>query len=221
MLLLQGGSIEFWGPATLICVLILVVALARAPWRQLVGHNQRLNLFLFSVLALALFWQLRVNAHPLLAVHPMLVVAMVLVFGRSLALCGGATAQALALLIGGGQWATLGPNSLFNLVMPVLFTGFAMQVVDRIPGKNLFFYTLGLGFFGAMLSVQVMAVSLWIYVWIFGPEPLLYAVGEYYFLTLLMMFPEGFINGALVTVLTVLKPDLVKTYDDHLYLDDR
>jgi uncharacterized membrane protein len=36
----------------------------------------------------------------------------------------------------------------------------------------------------------------------------------------LLLFPEGFINGMLVTTLTVFYPDLVKTFDDRHYLAD-
>jgi len=33
-----------------------------------------------------------------------------------------------------------------------------------------------------------------------------------------MTFPEGFINGMLATALTVLAPDLVRTYRDDWFL---
>lgn len=36
----------------------------------------------------------------------------------------------------------------------------------------------------------------------------------------LMMFPEGFLNGMIVTTLTVFYPGLVKTFDDSYYLGD-
>ena len=38
-------------------------------------------------------------------------------------------------------------------------------------------------------------------------------------LIFLMLFPEGFINGMLVTALTVFYPDVVKTFDDDYYLN--
>jgi len=37
---------------------------------------------------------------------------------------------------------------------------------------------------------------------------------------LLLMFPEGFINGMLVTAFTVFYPDVVKAFYDEFYLDD-
>jgi len=33
----------------------------------------------------------------------------------------------------------------------------------------------------------------------------------------LLLFPEGFINGMVITALTVFYPDLVKTFDDEHY----
>ncbi len=37
----------------------------------------------------------------------------------------------------------------------------------------------------------------------------------------LMMFPEGFINGMVVTTLAVFYPETLKTLDERHYLDDR
>ena len=45
------------------------------------------------------------------------------------------------------------------------------------------------------------------------------ALANWMFIVLLM-FPEGFINGMLVTAFTVFYPDVVKTFDDAYYLDD-
>lgn len=37
-------------------------------------------------------------------------------------------------------------------------------------------------------------------------------------LVMLLTFPEGFLNGALISALTVFYPDIVRTYDDVRYL---
>ena len=39
------------------------------------------------------------------------------------------------------------------------------------------------------------------------------------FITLLL-FPEGFINGMLLTAVCVFYPDAVKTFDDRSYIDE-
>jgi uncharacterized membrane protein len=36
----------------------------------------------------------------------------------------------------------------------------------------------------------------------------------------LVLFPEGFINGMIITTLTVFYPQVVKTFDDKHYLGD-
>ena len=41
---------------------------------------------------------------------------------------------------------------------------------------------------------------------------------NYHPLVLLLTFPEGFLNGAVISALTVFYPDIVKTYDDVRYL---
>ncbi|MBR9912043.1 MAG: hypothetical protein GYB33_17015 [Gammaproteobacteria bacterium] len=214
-----AGAVGFWGPAAALSLPVLLLCVLKAPWRQLWARGERLNLWLAAIVALALFWQLQVSVRGLLGLHPLLLMALTMVFGAALAIL----AATLALLAGcwffSGAWLALPPQCLLNIILPAGAAVCVLWAIDRVPQRNLFVYMLGGGFFGAMLTVQVMALASLAYVWLLGPGPLLVQVVDYYYLTLLMMFPEGFINGAVITVLTVLKPELVKTYDDRAYLD--
>jgi uncharacterized membrane protein len=51
-----------------------------------------------------------------------------------------------------------------------------------------------------------------------GSEIQFAATREHFMVFLLMTFPEGFVNGIIATVMTVLYPDMVKTYRDDWYL---
>jgi uncharacterized membrane protein len=51
-----------------------------------------------------------------------------------------------------------------------------------------------------------------------GSDVQLATTQEHFIVFVLMTFPEGFVNGLIATVMTVLYPDMVKTYRDDWYL---
>ncbi|GAB3106001.1 energy-coupling factor ABC transporter permease [Pseudomaricurvus hydrocarbonicus] len=191
-----------------------------APWRQLFRQGYRQHLFWGAAVGLGLFWQMHVDVLGLFGLHPLIMMSVVMVFGCALGLWVGALALMLGSLFHVQPWTDLAVQFCLNVLIPALVAAAVLMLIERLPFRNLFVYMLGGGFIGAMVTVQAMAASSWLYVWLFGPEPLLVIISDYYYLTLLMMFPEGFINGAMISTLTVLAPHLVKTYDDHRYLDD-
>lgn len=190
-------------------------------WKPLCNDTRYLHVFAFAVLALGLMWLLRVEVRGIFALHPLFMMAMTMVFGVGVALWGGALALLFGAFLLPQSWSQLPVQCLLNVLVPVLTARGVLLFIESLPQRNLFVYMLGGGFCGAMVTMQAMAISSWLYVWLFGPEPLLISVEEYYYLSLLLMFPEGFINGALVTVLTVFRPGLVRTYNDQRYLGDR
>lgn len=211
----------FWMPAVVISLLSLGWAALVAPWRQLLAENYRQHAFWAAAVGLGLFWQLQVDVLQVMALHPLLMMSVVMVFGCALGLWVGAFALLVGMFFQPQPWPMLAVQFCLDVLVPGLAAAAVLQLIDRLPFKNLFVYMLGGGFLGGMFTVQCMAVASWLYVWLLGPEPLLVIVSDHYYLSLLMMFPEGFMNGALMSTLTVLAPDLVKTYDDHRYLDGK
>ncbi len=212
---------SYWALAGVINVFALGWACRRAPWLSLSSCRRRRRAFVVATFALAIFWQLEVSVQGLLSLHPLMMMSMVMVFGVELAVIVGVGATLIAASIQQEITPALTMPVCFNVVVPAFTAHLILKVIAWLPSKNLFVYMLGGGFLGAMLTVQSMAASQWLYIAILGPPPLLVIASDYYYLSLLMMFPEGFINGALITVLTVLSPELVKTYDDHRYLDNQ
>lgn len=210
---------SFWLPAVVISLLALAVAAVVAPWRQLFAHSYRQHAFWAAIMALALLWQLKVNILNVMGLHPLLMMSALMVFGGALALWVGALALLVSLVFHHQPLPMLAVQFCLGVLAPVLAGLLVLRVIDRLQIKNLFVYMLGGGFIGAMCSVQAMAAASGLYVWLLGPEPLKLIFADHYYLTLMLMFPEGFINGALISTLTVLAPDLVKTYDDRRYLD--
>jgi uncharacterized membrane protein len=77
---------------------------------------------------------------------------------------------------------------------------------------------LGAGFGGGLLSVLALGVLALPTFWVMGQSEWLTLALDNWAFILLLMFPEGFINGMLVTAFTVFYPDVVKSFSEDFYL---
>lgn len=218
MNVLTAVAAEVWLPAALVVAGGWVWALWCAPWRAWLEVPARQHATYAALLFLALFWLLNVEVREVLILHPLLVTALVMIFGGELALLIGNLALLLGWLIEPRPWTALPLDSLLTITVPVLSTLLVLRLIERQPTANLFVYMLGGGFFGAMLGVLMMGVVAWCVFALGGMTPQLDFLEDNYLLIVLLMFPEGFINGTVVTMLAVFRPDLLKTYDDRRYL---
>ena len=178
---------------------------------------------------------MQVSVQSTLAFHPMLMTVVMMVFGWSLALLIGVAALVMlevyqiALRSLTVDWdvavnqfnlSTLPVDFCLSVVIPVSWAWLAVWLINRWRFKNPFTYFLGVGFFGAMISCLWVGLGALLLFSLTGSDIALASAREHFFVFLLMTFPEGFINGALATVLTVLWPDIVKTYRDDWFLQN-
>ena len=233
-MLLPPEPLLFW--LTLIpSLFLLAAAVIYAPWRQLASYQSRKHLLFASILFLSLFWLMQVSVQATLAFHPMLMTVVMMVFGWSLALLIGAVAllvlefyqiafRSLTLdwdvALNQFDLRTFPVDFCLCVVIPVCWAWAVLWLVNRWRFKNPFTYFLGIGFFGAMISCLLIGLGALLLFSITGSELALASTREHFLVFALMTFPEGFINGALATLLTVLWPDMVKTYRDDWFLRD-
>lgn len=233
-LLLPPGLLLFW-LASCIGLPVLVLAIINAPWRQVLASQMRQHALFASILSLALLWLLQVKVQDTLAIHPLLMTVVAMVFGWSLAIVIGALAlvaleiyqipfNALRfdwdVAVAQFDLSSLPVDFCLSVIVPVSWAWCMLWVVDRWKFKNPFTYFWGVGFFGAMLSCIWLGLTAMLLFGLSGSEVQLATVQEHFILFVLMTFPEGFVNGLIATVMTVLYPDMVKTYRDDWYLKD-
>lgn len=220
MRFLDELSLWFYVPAWVISLVTVVLAARSAPWRGLLARSERQHLFFALTVFYAVFWQLNVEVRGELEIHLLGITTAVLVFGWQLAMGIGVLAVASSLLWG-GHWLSLGVEVLFTVVLPVVTVQCVFLGISALRNINLFFYILGIGFFGAMLSVLNTALIAGGYIALWGSDTLKTTFQQYYYILLLMMFPEGFINGATIATLAVFRPDLLRTLDERRLIDDQ
>lgn len=187
-------------------LMLVLVALLRAPWRQLLAVPTRLHL-LFGVIAglvLLQVTQLPLNGTP--ALHLLGLTTATLVLGPALALLCGTAAVALWTLTHGTDGSQALVAALLSASVPVMASTLLLQLALRYGPRNPYFYFLGVAFAGGALSMLMHLLL----------RDGRYALAHPAVLALLA-YAEGFLNGALVTVLSVTAPQWLKTYDEQLY----
>ncbi|MEL0168448.1 MAG: energy-coupling factor ABC transporter permease [Pseudomonadaceae bacterium] len=207
---------------SLLCLLVYGVvtlwALTRVSWVELVADSRRQHLFYGSVFALAVLWLVRREFDSGLTIHFIGVTAVALILDWPLALVAGALAQLALVLLGQDDAAALGANGILRLLVPVLITiGMARALESRQP-RNLFLYIFISGFFAAGFSaVGTVLTGMGLLHWsghLQPPGDLVELLGY----LLLVMFPEGFVNGTAIAALIVFHPDWVETFNTDRYL---
>lgn len=192
-------------------------ALRCAPWRPLLANPKLQHVFLGASLALFTMWIFEVGVRPALGFHLLGVTVYTLMFGWSLGVIGVSLIM-LAVTMISSDWAALAMNTLLLGVLPVSVSYGVYALVDRYLPRHLFIYIFLCAFFNAMLAAGVTVLALVILLVVTETYPFARISSEYLPFLPLYLFPEGLINGMMITVLVGLRPDWLKTYDDERYL---
>ena len=205
--------------AWLLTGVLLLTALRQAPWRLLLAVPLRQHA-LFAALALqGLIWSFQVEVVPGFHCHLSLTVTLTLVFGWSFALVGGAIVALLVIVTGRADLQAVPLDWLLSVLLPATLAYWLMRALYRLRLRNLFFYILGLGFFGTIAVTFVVCCAVWLLLGATQAPLFMADLWEKSAVVVPLLYAEGFLNGVLVTAITVFVPDLVKTFDDHHFLD--
>ncbi|MCB1771174.1 MAG: energy-coupling factor ABC transporter permease, partial [Candidatus Competibacteraceae bacterium] len=152
-----------------------------------------------------------------LGFHLLGVTVYTLMFGWSLGVIGASLIM-LAVTVTNGDWAAFAANALLLGALPVSISYGVYVLVDRYLPRHLFIYIFLCAFFNAMLAAGVTVWALVALLVVTETYTFARISSEYLPFLPLYLFPEGLINGMVITVLVGLRPDWLKTYDDERYL---
>lgn len=213
--LLSATSLWFgW----LVYLPLLLWALWRAPWVELFSDQRRQHLLCGTVLALFLLWLVRRDFASGLSYHFIGMTVVTLLLDWPLAVLCGLAAQLGLLAMGRQDLAALGLNGILLVLIPVLVTELCAQLVERRQPRNLFVYIFCCGFFPAALAVLFSLLAGLGVLWLDGLYVMPPWLDDFAGYLWLIMFPEAFINGTLVSGLVVFYPDWLETFNRTRYL---
>lgn len=197
---------------------LLLWALWRAPWVELFSDQRRQHLLFGTVLALFLLWLVRRDFASGLSYHFIGMTVVTLLLDWPLAVLCGLAAQLGLLAMGRQDLAALGLNGILLVLIPVLVTELCALLVERRQPRNLFVYIFCCGFFPAALAVLFSLLAGLGVLWLDGLYVMPPWLDDFAGYLWLIMFPEAFINGTLVSGLVVFYPDWLETFNRTRYL---
>ncbi|WP_414154793.1 energy-coupling factor ABC transporter permease [Pseudomonas sp. BNK-43-a] len=197
---------------------LLIWAASRTRWVELVSDPRRQHLLFGTVFGLFALWLVRRDFDTGVSFHFIGMTAVTLLLDWPLAILGGFLAQIGLLALGRQDLAALGVNGLLIIGLPVLVTEVCAILVERAQPRNLFVYIFCSGFFAAALATLLCLMAALSVLWLDGlfamPEWLSDFVGYLW----LMIFPEAFINGTVISALVVFCPEWLETFNRTRYL---
>ena len=197
---------------------ILVRAIWRCPWVELFTDTRRQHLLFGTLFALFILWLMRRDFDSGVSYHFLGMTAVTLLLDWPLAIVVGFIAQLGMLAMGREDLSALGANGLLFVALPVMITEACAIGVERLQPKSPFAYIFCSGFLAAGLATLISLLLAMGLLWIEGifamPEWLEDFVGYLW----LIIFPEAFINGMIVSALVVFCPEWLETFNRTRYL---
>jgi uncharacterized membrane protein len=200
--------------------LVLIPALLSAPWQR-IKRPEIVHVFLGSCVALLLMWHITTTQFPGLNYHYIGATLLTLMFGWQLALLAFSLVFIGMMFNGSSDWQTLPMNILVMGLVPILVSQVIYRLVDGKLPNHFFIYVFLNAFFGAGIALVAMigvASGILILGEVYSFEQLAY---DYYPFIPLMVFPEGFITGMLISIMVAMTPNWVCTFDDLRYLSGK
>jgi len=195
----------------------LLLALGRMPWywlRRPVVHR----VFSAATVGILVMWQVRAELPGGPAVHLLGAALATLAFGWQLAILSLSIALVASTLAAGHGWGALGANGTV-LVLVAVGVGYATaRASERWLPAHLFVYLFAAAFLGAALSAGAAALAAFAFVLASGVMAEHALVANYLPTSLLLLFPEAFLTGALITMAAVYRPQWLVSFDERRYL---
>ncbi|NVZ61208.1 energy-coupling factor ABC transporter permease [Pseudomonas gingeri] len=197
---------------------VLLWAIWRSPWVELFTDSRRQHLLFGTVFALFLLWLVRRDFDTGVSYHFIGLTAVTLLLDWPLAIVGGLVAQLGLVLLGRQDLAALGVNGALLILLPVLVTEVCAMVVERAQPKNPFVYIFCSGFFAAALAALLCLLASLALLWFDGRFAMPVWLEDFIGYLWLIIFPEAFINGMVISALVVFCPEWLETFNRTRYL---
>jgi uncharacterized membrane protein len=201
----------------LAAVAVLAWAALAAPWQALEADHSRVHAAGGSLLLLVLLHSMAFGMTDGLVLHLLGISTVTLLLGLRFTLLLGAVAVLISLVITGHSVASAPLGWWLSVAAPAMATRWWVDWLRHRRARHPFIYIMGAGFFGGILAALVTAVLGLAVLAAIGQTEWVGAALANWPVIVLIAFPEGFINGTLVTAFVVLAPDTLKHFDSDYY----
>jgi uncharacterized membrane protein len=210
-------SVPAQAAALAIALPAYALAAAVAPWRSWLGRGDRQHAYLGGLVLLLVVWSLRAGVTPGLTLQFLLVSALTLMHGWSLAVIGIGVVLGTDGLQHGGLAAWPANLLCFGLV-PATTTALVHRLVEARLPRNYFVFFFVTAFAGSIVAFLLASLARLALLWFAGSLPRAQLGDEYLVLLPMMGLAEAFMNGLIIAIAVVYTPQWVRSFDDRLYL---
>ncbi|WP_332059000.1 energy-coupling factor ABC transporter permease [Vibrio panuliri] len=168
--------------------------------------------------SLFLLWSAEAGIKPGLDIHFLALTSLCLMYGWRVAylLC---VPIALSLaLFGTLTLEAMGQYLLLSCLIPLLTSYVVFLLSYRYLPRNIFVYIFVAGFFNGAITGSVHILSTSFFHLVMDSHDWATIVDNYLVFIVLLAFPEGLLNGMAVAVLSVFKPEWLRTFSDRDYI---
>ncbi len=199
-----------------IYAVLMTLALWRLPWHHLFNSHDS-HIFFASWVILWLVWRQGGGITDGMEFHLLMVTSVTLMFGWQYALITVSMAQLGLSLEGRTEWAAYSVNVLCNGAIPILITYILYRLKYILMPRHFIIYIYIAAFFGGALSMLISRLTGMSLLLLSGTYTL-QGLGNEPLFIIVMLFPEAFLNGLVMTVFVVYKPEWVSSFNDDKYL---
>lgn len=200
---------------------LIWVAQSTIDFRQLIKDTDRLHQIGACVLGVVFLWVLKTGIQPGLDVHFLGLTAMTLMLGWRLSILTAPLALVILTVLGVYPYQEFGVNLFLGMLVPICLTYFIFLVTYSYLSRHLFVYIFIAGFFNAAITITGQMFLFALYYKIIGAYDWYVIMNDYFAIVLLMLFPEGVLNGMCIAGLVTYKPQWVLTFLDRDYLHEK
>jgi uncharacterized membrane protein len=205
----------------ILAAVVFGLAALSAPWRVWLDDRERQWVWLVSLGVLLAVWSMKAGITPGLSLRFLLVTALTLMHGWQLAVIGSALVLGVLCITGQAAWSSFGANLLCMAIVPALFTAWFHEFVhSRLP-HNYFIYFFVTVFVGSALAFNLAGLARLALLAASGTVEAAHVGPEYFAVLPFMSFGEATVNGMVMAMAVVYRPQWVMSFDDRLYLRKR
>ena len=218
---------SFWlVVGALVYAWVLIMAVRSAQWWRLQNHDD-LNVLLYSMLGVFFIWAMNADFPTSqsiagLNLHLLGTTLITMMFGWAFAVMAMSLVLIAFTIMTAAPsldtWFTLPWNMLASCVLPIFISYRLYRFVDQRLPNHFFIYIFICAFFGAALSMASVILATTGIHFFSGAYSLAKLSYNYLPYGLILMIPEAFITGMLMSIFVAYRPEWVSTFDDQRYL---
>ncbi len=201
----------------LIYILVLTVTAWKTPWWHL-RISEDTHVLMATCVTLLLIWSIEAGIAPGLNLHLLGVTLATLMFGWQFALLAITAVLLGDTVYAGTGWGTFGWNGLLLACWPVAVSWWVLRVTRQYLPRHFFIYIFVAAFFGAAVTICLVGAASTGLMYLLGVYSWGQLVRDYASAYVLLVFPEAFLTGVMMTLFVIYRPSWVATFNDRCYL---